>query len=142
MEYAYIMRKNFINFLGTREPHDLMKLYQYAWQEDGTFDNTGAVFITIDNMVNGDSEELREFVCDIVGAGYALTDGVYYTYTTSGYKPADVEDLYDDGNITALADWLIDNVWHCFPSWLFCGMVDADSTYNIERYCKIIADHI
>ena len=142
MKYAYIMRKNFINFLGTRAPHDLMNLYHYAWQEDGTFDNAGVVFMTFDNMVYGDLEEFRDFVCDIVGAGYALTDSVYYTYTTSGYKPADVSDLYDEGNIAGLAEWLINNQYYCFPSRLFWDMVDVDSTYTIERYCRIIADHI
>lgn len=142
MKYAYIMRKNFINFLGTREAHDLMNLYSYAWDEDGSFDSDGVVFRTLDDMAHGDAEELREFVCDIVGCGHAITDGVYYTYTTYGYKIADVRDLYEEANIAGLADWLIDNVWYCFPSWLFCDMVDIDGTYTIEKYCRIISDHI
>ena len=144
MKYAETMRQNFIKFLRTRTPYDLITLYRYAWVEDGKFDIEGVIFRTFEDMENGDVDEFREFVCDIVKSGGDIVDDpdVYYTYTVYGYMPADDNNLYDKANITALADWLIDSVWYCFPVWTFADMVDVASGFDIERYCKIIADHI
>lgn len=65
MRYAKIMRQNFIEFLSTRTPYDLMDLYRYAWYEEGRFDTVGVIFTTFEEMAQGDAEEFREFVCDI-----------------------------------------------------------------------------
>ena len=144
MKYVETMRQNFIEFLHTRKPYNLINLYIHAWEEDGKFDTDGVIFRTFDDMTQGDTEEFLEFVCDIVESGHAITDDedVYYTHTTYGYKIADKDDLYDKANITALADWLIDSVWYCFPVWTFADMVDVESGFDVERYCKIIAEHI
>lgn len=144
MKYAEAMRQNFVDFLHTRTPYDLINLYIYAWEEDGEFDTDGVIFRTFDDMVSGDLHEFREFICDLVRLGHDIVDSpdVYYSYTVYGYKPADEGNLYDKANITALADWLIDAVWYCFPVWTFANMVDIESGFDVERYCKIIADHI
>ena len=144
MKYAETMRQNFINFLRTRTPYDLMTLYRYAWKEDGKFDTDGVIFQTFDDMASGDLDEFHEFVFDIVKSGGDIVDDpdVYYSYTVYGYKLADEDSLYDKVNITALAEWLIDSVWYCFPTWTFANMVDVKSGFDVERYCKIIAGHI
>ena len=144
MKYAKIMRQNFIDFLHTRAPDDLMSLYSYAWNEDGSFGTDGVVFWTFDDMTQGDIGEFFEFVIDIVESGHDITgdEDTYYTYTKYGYKIANENALYDIENITKLADWLIDSVWYCFPSWTFCNMVDVDDVNAIERYCRIISEHI
>lgn len=144
MKYAEAMRQNFIQFLSTRTIHDLMELYRYAWMVDGSFDTDGVIFRTFEDMADGDAEEFREFVCDIVKSGDEIYDDpdTYYTHTVYGYRPADEDALYDKANITALADWLVGCQSHCFPLWLFVDIEDIGSIFDIERYCRIIAKHI